>query len=424
MAAKQSDGSYTASIDLKDHKNDIGKYNIHVYGTDNAEKMVFLGNTSVDIGTQEMTASSVEATVEDNKIKVTISGIKAPNGIKQILVPVWSDVGGQDDIVWYVAAKQSDGSYTANIDPKNHNNDLGVYNIHVYGIDNANKMAFLGNTLADIGTQEMTASSVEAMVEDNKIKVKISGIEAPNGVKKISVPVWSEVGGQDDIVWYAAAKQGDGSYTVSIDPKNHNNDLGHYNIHVYGTDNADKMVFLGATTVEKKTITPIMGESLVTAQALIKYYKDTNAIYPQEYSDRDVDLETFVNYYIQEAEAEGVRAEVAFAQAMIETGNLQFGGDVKVTQFNFAGLGATGGEPGFDFAKEYGDDAVGIQMGVRAHVQHLKCYASDLPLNQENVDPRWGDWIRLRAPIVEELSGTWAMDPQYAKNILKVINQF
>ena len=162
----------------------------------------------------------------------------------------------------------------------------------------------------------------------------------------------------------------------------------------------------------------------MTAADLIAYYKATGCTFPQIYENIGVNLDTFVNMYIQECAVEGVRAEVAFAQAMLETGNLQFGGDVKSSQFNFAGLGATGGVPGYDFSATYGNSSTGLQTGIRGHIQHLKCYASDQPLNQTKVDPRWNNSLRLRALSVEELAGTWAADKTYAGKVKAIMNKF
>lgn len=102
----------------------------------------------------------------------------------------------------------------------------------------------------------------------------------------------------------------------------------------------------------------------------------------------------------EEAEAEGVKVEVAFAQAMLETGYLKFGGDVKPNQYNFAGLGATGnGVQGNVFGN--------VREGIRAQIQHLKCYASTDNLNNPCVDQRWNVTLRGKAPTVEDLTGTW-----------------
>lgn len=425
LATKQTDGSYKITIDIKDHNFDSGIYHIHAYGKDNNNKLTFVGATTVNMIVEPMTATSVTASVSGNKISAIISGINAPSGISSILVPTWSDAGGQDDLKWYTAERMSNGNYSVTIDTKDHNYAGGAYSIHVYGKDNGDKVTFLGNTSINVTTTPMSATAVKAVVTENIITVSVSGITAPNGINKILLPTWSDMNGQDDIKWYSATKQSDGSYQLAIDAKNHNGDSGTYSIHAYGEEADGRSVFLGNTSASVRYVeTPIMGATTVTAAQLVTYYKSTGSVYPQMYTDLGVNLETFVDLYISECNAEGVRAEVAFAQAMLETGNLRFGGDVKPAQFNFAGLGATGGVPGFDFAAKYGSSSTGLQTGIRGHVQHLKCYASSAALNQTKVDPRWNDSLRLRAVSVEELAGTWAADTTYAGKVKAIMKKF
>ena len=124
----------------------------------------------------------------------------------------------------------------------------------------------------------------------------------------------------------------------------------------------------------------------------------------------------FCRIFKEEAEAEGVKVEVAFGQAMLETGYLKFGGDVKPNQYNFAGLGATGnGVQGNVFGN--------VREGIRAQIQHLKCYASTDNLNNPCVDQRWNVTLRGKAPTVEDLTGTWAASATYAQNILALIEK-
>ena len=173
---------------------------------------------------------------------------------------------------------------------------------------------------------------------------------------------------------------------------------------------------------------PIEGKSEVTISQMIKMYKKQNKMYPSQALAKGGarTIEDFVNIVYQEAGVEGIKAEVVFCQSMLETGWLQFGGDVKVEQFNFAGLGATGGGvAGADFSS-YGKD--GVRMGIRAQVQHLKCYANKEALINPCVDPRWGEWLRGKAPYVEWLGikenpyGTgWAAGADYGNNIVKLI---
>lgn len=140
----------------------------------------------------------------------------------------------------------------------------------------------------------------------------------------------------------------------------------------------------------------IMGTSDINLEQLVAYY-NANETYPVFYADSDAPtIEDFCKIYLEECRIEGVRVEVAFCQAMKETGFLRFLGDVDITQFNFAGIGATGnGEPGNSFSS--------VREGIRAQVQHLKAYASTEELVQDCVDPRFHLVTRNTAPYVEWL---------------------
>ena len=174
----------------------------------------------------------------------------------------------------------------------------------------------------------------------------------------------------------------------------------------------------------------ITGKTSVSASQMVQLFKKQGKTYPTKALSKGgaTTIEDFVNIVYQEANAEGINAEVVFCQSMIETGWLQFKGDVKAEQFNFAGLGAVGnGAGGADFSS-YGIN--GVRMGIRAQVQHLKCYANKEPLVNPCVDPRWGDWLRGKAPYVEWLAKEknpnnigWATDADYGKKIIALIKQ-
>ncbi|MEL7244228.1 MAG: cell wall hydrolase, partial [Cyanobacteria bacterium J06573_2] len=63
------------------------------------------------------------------------------------------------------------------------------------------------------------------------------------------------------------------------------------------------------------------------------------------------------------------------------------------------------------------------RVGVRAHIQHLKAYASLEPLAQENVDPRFRFVTRGIAPLVTDLSGRWEADLQYGDKIVALVKR-
>jgi hypothetical protein len=118
--------------------------------------------------------------------------------------------------------------------------------------------------------------------------------------------------------------------------------------------------------------------------------------------------------YREEGAIEGVNYDIAFCQMCLETAFLRFGGDIKPEHNNFAGLGTIGGgnQPAsFENAR----------IGVRAHIQHLKAYASLEPLVQEIVDPRFHFVTRGVAPLINQLSGRWSADLAYGGKIIALL---
>jgi hypothetical protein len=149
---------------------------------------------------------------------------------------------------------------------------------------------------------------------------------------------------------------------------------------------------------------PIASRGRASVYQLIRFFKETNPRIGINYLTR------LARAYIDEAEAEGINSDIAFCQMAHETNYLRFGDNVRPEQNNFCGLGATNdGEPGFSFPS--------IEIGVRAHIQHLKAYANARPLRKKLVDPRFDKVSRAQAPYVEYLSGTWATDPQYGAKL-------
>ncbi len=151
-----------------------------------------------------------------------------------------------------------------------------------------------------------------------------------------------------------------------------------------------------------EALTPIMTTPTTSVDRMVSYYK-SNATFPTYYQEHDTEikassnpLQTFCQIFYDEAVAEGVDPGVVFAQAMKETGFLRFGGDVKIEQYNFCGLGATGGGAA---GQAFGS----VRLGVRAQVQHLKAYASQEDLKNAVVDPRFQYVTRGCATFVEYL---------------------
>jgi hypothetical protein len=158
----------------------------------------------------------------------------------------------------------------------------------------------------------------------------------------------------------------------------------------------------------------ILGTPIATKKQCIAYLYKTNS-FPLIATS----VEKLVDIYYQEGLKEGVRPDLAFAQALLETGHFSFGGDVYPHQNNYAGIGATGN-------KVKGAAFPTPEIGVRSQIQHLLGYASERRPREKIVDPRY----ELLAKIPSKhgkiqtwmgLGGNWAVPGvNYGINILKI----
>ncbi|MCY7334941.1 MAG: N-acetylmuramoyl-L-alanine amidase [Chamaesiphon sp.] len=118
--------------------------------------------------------------------------------------------------------------------------------------------------------------------------------------------------------------------------------------------------------------------------------------------------------YIEEANAEDVNHDLAFAQMCLETRFLTFGGAILPEFNNFASLG--------DRQAEWAKFA-NLRLGIRAHIQQLKAYASTDLLFQECVAPRFELVRRGIAPTMRQLNGRWSADGQYTVKISAILRR-
>lgn len=229
-------GTWTCTVDLSRHGS-AGEYYIHVYGgTENPAKLVMDTNAYVE----KTPIRLVEATVSEDCCTMEVV-INSAENWGSVWVPVWSENGGQNDIRWYEAAKQADGTWFCVVDLEDHK-DSGNYFIHVYGgAQSPEKL--LGDTTAQVSAVPGTLASVKVTVEMDEMTIVLKNI---GDWKNIWVPVWSEAGSQDDIFWYQPVRQADGSWVAVVDLKDHM-DTGRYHIHVYGGTNTAETQ-LAATT--------------------------------------------------------------------------------------------------------------------------------------------------------------------------------
>ena len=259
-ATRQQDGRYRVTVKASDHKNSTGKYHVHLYYTQlNGEQIgVTATTTEVSIGkTANKGKPSGKVTIENNNsttgsFDAVIRDVVAPNGLNEVLVPTWSEVNGQDDLVWHKAIKQADGSYRATIKSSEHKNSQGKYQVHVHYIDGSGQRRYVTETSTQLKLSQPTG---KVNIQNNNketgtFDVVVTDVFSPKGVQAVQVPVWSDQGGQDDLIWYSATRQSDGSYKASIKAENHKNSTGTYHVHLYYIQNDGSRIGVHSTTTQ------------------------------------------------------------------------------------------------------------------------------------------------------------------------------
>jgi hypothetical protein len=167
-----------------------------------------------------------------------------------------------------------------------------------------------------------------------------------------------------------------------------------YNIrsqHAFNADEFDRIMGVGHTTATH--LSEFLGAN--HPEALVEFPK-------------------LSEIYVEEAKAEGVNHDLAFAQMCLETRFLTFGGAILPEFNNFASLGDRQAE----WAK-----FTNLRLGIRAHIQQLKAYASNDLLVQECVAPRFELVKRGVAPTLRQLNGRWSADGQYTIKIAAILRR-
>ena len=176
------------------------------------------------------------------RFDVVISNVKAPNGVRTVSVPIWSETGGQDDLVWYTANRQANGTYTVNVKAADHKNSTGLYNVHLYYVQNNGQMTGVGGTTTtvDIGKSNQTPVSADLTIakseKDGTFTITAKNLQGFDGYKEVKIPFWSHANGMKDIIWYTPTRQADGSYTVTAKASDHENADGKYEAQVFYVD--------------------------------------------------------------------------------------------------------------------------------------------------------------------------------------------
>ncbi|TII08021.1 cell wall hydrolase [Streptococcus suis] len=251
-ATRQSNGTYKVSVNKKDHKDSTGQYHIHLYYQYSSGR-----GPIVDAIPFNLPAAQVQGKIqvqnvnaESGTFDVIISNVVGSSSVQTVLVPIWSDINGQDDLRWYSATRQSNGTYKVSVNKKDHKDSTGQYHIHLYYQYSNGRGPIVDGILFEL-PRVSNSPIVQIQNIDSDLgsfEVNISQVAMVSKDQEILVPIWSDINGQDDLRWYSATRQSDGTYKVSVNKKDHKYSVGKYHIHVYYDSYGSKNI-VATTTV-------------------------------------------------------------------------------------------------------------------------------------------------------------------------------
>ena len=260
-ADKQSDGSYKVHVDKASHKGDAGTYSVHLYYMLDG-KRTYITETTAKVPETQVTGKLTITNQTSNGFDVVVTNVSGGGkAVQEVRVPIWSNKDGQDDLTWYHADKQSDGSYKVHVDKASHKGDAGTYSVHLYYMLDG-KRTYITETTATVPESQVTGELTITNQTSNGFDVVVTNVSGGGKeVKEVRVPIWSDKNGQDDLTWYHADKQSDGSYKVHVDKASHKGDAGTYSVHLYYVLDGKRTYITETTaTVPQITETQVTGK--------------------------------------------------------------------------------------------------------------------------------------------------------------------
>ncbi len=253
-ATRQSDGSYKLTVNKKDHKYRTGTYTVHLYYKDSSGGLTGAGGTTTHLSEVKPTGTITIENRNDAQgtFDVRVTNVSSPKDIASVLLPTWSQ---SDDIRWYEATRQSDGSYKLTVNKKDHKYRTGTYTVHLYYKDLSGGLTGAGGTTTHLSEVKPTGTITIENRNDAQgtFDVRVTNISSPKDIVSVILPTWSQT---DDLRWYEATRQLDGSYKLTVNKKDHKYRTGTYTVHLYYKDLSGGLTGAGGTTTHLSEVKP------------------------------------------------------------------------------------------------------------------------------------------------------------------------
>ncbi|WP_437006121.1 GBS Bsp-like repeat-containing protein [Streptococcus suis] len=253
-ATRQSDGSYKLTVNKKDHKYRTGTYTVHLYYKDSSGGLTGAGGTTTHLSEVKPTGTITIENRNDAQgtFDVRVTNVSSPKDISSVILPTWSQT---DDLRWYEAKRQADGSYKLTVNKKDHKYRTGTYTVHLYYKDSSGGLTGAGGTTTHLSEMKPTGTITIENRNDAQgtFDVRVTNVSSPKDIASVILPTWSQT---DDLRWYEATRQADGSYKLTVNKKDHKYRTGTYTVHLYYKDSNGGLTGAGGTTTHLSEVKP------------------------------------------------------------------------------------------------------------------------------------------------------------------------
>ena len=257
-AERRVDGTYFKHVSYRNHKNSLGEYNVHLYFVNDAGQLQGAGSTKTVV-TRAQPQGKI--TIQNNnpqtgEFDIIVSDIVAPDGLKAVYLPTWSSKDDQDDVQWYIAERQADGTYKKHVRAQDHKFSVGEYKVHLYYLNEDGQMQGAGGEklMVSVAPENIRATG-KINIQNNNARtgtfdVVVTNVSNPGGIQAVYLPTWSTDKDQDDVKWYLAQKQANGTYKITVRASDHKLSTGEYKIHLYYKQDNGQLIAVDATTTQ------------------------------------------------------------------------------------------------------------------------------------------------------------------------------
>jgi len=257
-AERRADGTYFKHVSYRNHKNSLGEYNVHLYFVNDAGQLQGAGSTKTVV-TRAQPQGKI--TIQNNnpqtgEFDIIVSDIVAPDGLKAVYLPTWSSKDDQDDVQWYTAERQADGTYKKHVRAQDHKFSVGEYKVHLYYLNEDGQMQGAGGEklMVSVAPENIRATG-KINIQNNNARtgtfdVVVTNVSNPGGIQAVYLPTWSTDKDQDDVKWYLAQKQANGTYKITVRASDHKLSTGEYKIHLYYKQDNGQLIAVDATTTQ------------------------------------------------------------------------------------------------------------------------------------------------------------------------------